>query len=169
MNVAVDPGVRGCGVSVFGTGHRLAWAGYVKNPAPSGMGISEAIHMAHAVRSAVLEVGIPSALMIEVPRIYTAGRQKGDQNDVLAVAGFAYAIAMRFEAVPVFQVYPREWKGTGDADVLIARIPGMLDEGERYAVKLPGKTLAHNVWDAVGLGLYACDRLKFKKVYGGIE
>jgi len=68
-------------------------------------------------------------VVIEVPRVYPAARQKGDQNDLITVAGVAFAIAARLRLPPyaITSYYPREWKGNLDPDeVMIPRIKGRL-------------------------------------------
>jgi len=62
--------------------------------------------------------------------------------------------------------YPRDWKGTADADeVVIPLIQSRITEIERSRVQLPSASLAHNVWDGVGVGLKLLGRLEPRRVF----
>jgi hypothetical protein len=71
-----------------------------------------------------------------------------------------------FNLSTVELVQPRQWKGTVDKDVMIERIKTSLDLSEMKNVCLPkAKGLHHNVWDAIGIGLWASGRLSAKRVF----
>src|SRR5258707_11468919 len=151
--LAIDPGIRGLGFSLWDDGD-LHLAGYVRNPYKTGDGPKEWRALYGAIFDRLGAVGEfcferLEHLWIEVPRIYPAARHKGDQNDLVALAGVAGALTA-LDAVNITRVYPREWKGTIDPDVCIERIKRRLSQRELARVELPGKTLAHNVWDSVG-------------------
>jgi hypothetical protein len=108
------------------------------------------------------------ALVVEWPQIYVRGRQKGDPNDLLPLAGVAMALAGRLD-VEVRSYRPAEWIGqcakaeTGDP---LASPRGQiiwreLDPAERSTVRL-----SHDAIDATGLGLAALGRLHMR-VYPG--
>jgi hypothetical protein len=171
--LAVDPGVRGCGVSLFEggklQGFTLKSAAYVRNPVNAGGDAFAASCMANAVYDwacyAAGDAGDLKHLVIEVPRVYPAAQQKGDQNDLISVALVAGAVAGRFRLVKTY--YPRDWKGTIDADRLIEEwIKPRLSKIEWGAVTLPtANSLAHNVFDAIGIGLKFVDRFEPKRIF----
>lgn len=172
--VAIDPGLRGCGFAVFEIESReLVSASYVKNPtagddfeAARSMALS--LHIAYATIKPAMPA--PAMLWGECPRSYSAGKQKGDQNDLIHLAGFMYAIAHQFSggSTLLTRYYPREWKGTIDADQMLDRIIERLSGDENARVRKAG-ALTHNVIDAVGIGLHALGRLAPKRVFGGIN
>lgn len=173
ITIAIDPGVQHCGVAVIrgGEGRTLKWAGLVRHERQAEHSLAWARRLADSVRLAVrtrFAIGTPSLwrLVVEVPRIYPAARQKGDQNDLIAVAGVAYACAGAFGFIPfenVQQVYPRDWKGTIDADTTIARVKERLGAGDAVPDECP-KSLEHNVYDAIGIGLWSVGRFDRKRV-----
>lgn len=171
--VAVDPGIAGCGVALAVEG-KIHHARYVRNPA--GMGRSQAtrcVYMARAVgetaRSWVSTVPFdycvqPQRVVLEWPQVRAAGKGRGDPSDLLLLSGVDSAIGAELFPWDVRCVVPREWKGTIPPDVLISRVQDRLSEEERARVALPAKSLAHNVWDAVGIALWAVGRLNPRRV-----
>ncbi len=105
----------------------------------------------------------PRGVGVEVPRVYPAAKQKGDQNDLIAVAMVAAACASAFVGANVFSYYPRDWKGTIDGDVMTERIKGRLAPHELERVQLAG-ALSHNIFDGIGIGLHHFNRLQPKRV-----
>lgn len=158
--VAVDPGIAGCGVAYASRGALLK-ALYVRN-VPGILSPAERCErMGRAVRDAVqaLPRGAHSPrLVLEWPQVRTAGKGRGDPNDLLFLAGVDAAIVTYLPG-EVRCVVPRDWKGTIPKRELIRRVQGRLSEEERARVILPAKSLAHNVWDAVGIALWAVGRL----------
>ncbi|WP_246137120.1 hypothetical protein [Myxococcus llanfairpwllgwyngyllgogerychwyrndrobwllllantysiliogogogochensis] len=109
----------------------------------------------------------PHQLVIEMPRVYSAAHQKGDQNDLIQLAGVVGMLGGYLPNVASRRsVYPRDWKGTVDADAFIERIKQRLSPVEHLRVELPSATsLHHNVWDAIGIGLHALGRLAPRRVF----
>lgn len=176
--VALDPGLRECGVAIFdlASGELLA-AGMPENPERKARGLAAWARMAAAVVgyvSACLEplraagalgqVGVAS----ECPQVYTAGKSKGDPNDLIELAGVVGRVAGGLRAASERSYLPREWKGTLDGDVMVERIKARVDERlvERARVQLPrAQDKHHNVWDAIGVGLHVVGRLAPRKVF----
>lgn len=115
---------------------------------------------------ASLPAGYCVSLVLEWPQVRTAGKGRGDPNDLLLLAGVDAAITTDlWDGMDFVRcVAPREWKGTIPADVLITRVQDRLSEKERSRVTLPAKSLRHNVWDAVGIALWAVGRLDALRV-----
>jgi hypothetical protein len=176
--VALDPGLRECGVAVFDrdTGELLA-AGMPENSMRRARGLAVWASMATAVavfvQAAIDELSAlrPVAsvhVVSECPQVYTAGKSKGDPNDLIELAGVVGRVAGALGASSELSYLPREWKGTLDGDVMVERIKGRIDERpvERARVRLPrAADKHHNVWDAVGVGLHAVGRLAARKVF----
>jgi hypothetical protein len=151
---AVDPGVNGCGVAWFSDrGLKRAW--YEPNPLSTGSTLDRAARMALHMHGACW--AYPT--LCEVPVVYP--QQQGvDPNDLIALTVVVGGTGARE------LVRPREWKGTVPKDVMTERIVALATErGESAHVKLPSqKALAHNVWDAVGIGYWQLRLLKPKRV-----
>lgn len=147
--IAVDPGLRHCGVALF-LGGELKAAGLVENP-NTGRGPSAWRDMAFAVDGWAGSVwaGIHSdwkerftlsdyptvdrsSLALEVMQVY-GGPRKEDPNDLLELNGVQGAISATVDDLDEIVAYlPRQWKGQVPKDVMCRRItkPGRLTEQE---------------------------------------
>lgn len=167
--ISIDPGVRRCGVALF-VDERLVRAGLVSlTAAAAEEGDAECCNaLAGAVTGFPGRIPYLTDIVVEFPKVYPAAQQKGDQNDLLRLAAVAGACMTR---VTVFGerrfVFPREWKGTIDPDAFIERrIKPALAAEEHARIELPSaKSLSHNVYDAIGIGLWALGRLEPKRVF----
>ena len=129
------------------------------------------------VIGAVVDVEFPRD---SIPKVYDAQFQKGDQRDIrdLAMAAGALVVAARFAGPPaqrrvVETVEPREWKGTVDKKVMLARIYDKLSEQERACIRLTQKQIdsgirtgrgpGADVLDAIGVGLWTLGRLNTRR------
>jgi hypothetical protein len=63
------------------------------------------------------------------------------------------------------EVLPRTWKGTMPKRAMLACIVKSLDVNERALVRALGlpASLVHNVLDAIGIGLWSCNRLDVRR------
>src|SRR4029077_987361 len=174
-------GIRGCGVAVF-EGHALSRATYVPNPIRHGNDLAAIVEMAAAVYR---WVGQPDSLIAEWPQSYGPAHQKGDQADLFPLAGIDAALAAMCawgRPLPVTRYLPHEWKGTINADAMIGRIKQRLTFSEFETIQFPANTcpacdhvvvigpcrkpscLAHNIFDAIGIGLFSLGRMDRKRV-----
>jgi len=172
MLVSIDPGLHATGVAIWGwpaAGPVLLHAFLVKHgDEPEGQNW---VGMASAIWAEVeLWIGGTrpvSTVVIEKPQVYVASRSKGDPNDLITIAAVVGAVVMRAWwghplHRPALVVYkPAEWKGQvpkpkpGETYIIEERVRAKLSEEERARVALPtAKSLHHNVFDAVGLGLH---------------
>ena len=109
-------------------------------------------------------------LVVEWPQWYATGKSKGDPNDLAYLAGIDVGLAVAFPGAAVRSPVPRDWIGglpkatSGDpwASPRGVRIAARLSDAERALV--PD---SHDAIDAVGLGLWACDRFDRRRVYSG--
>ena len=81
-------------------------------------------------------------------------------NDLIKLAYRAGWHARGFECAwdSVVLVPPKKWKGSVDPDIMIERIKSKLSPGELARVSNYGAR-THNVWDAIGLGLWHLKRM----------
>lgn len=150
--MAIDPGLRHVGAAVFEAGV-LTRVALVRNPEQVKRG-PEAWHsMASTVQAFA---PVCSVLVTEFPQVYDPRHQKGDQGDLIEVAGVAGAIvgAMFERAGTVVGYLPRTWKGQVPKDIHNKRILGKLSPAELEHLKGIPLSLVHNVVDAVGIGLF---------------
>lgn len=167
--LSVDPGIRGCGVALF-VDDLLGKAEYVRNTCPKGNRAAEAESMAANIYYYAYK-DLINDLAVEWPRIYASrireGSSKEDPNDLLALAGVVSAVAGKLNVWST-SYCPSEWKGQLTKEACHERIKSRLTPIElailEDASKAAGKTYAHNVWDAVGIGLHHLGRLGKKRV-----
>lgn len=158
--VAIDPGINGCGMACFEDG-LLVWAKYVKSFAHTTAKMEERVYgMANAV-----VVADPARLrggwIFERPRVYLGKKVNPDDLIPLAEIG---ACLMGIVGMPLKIYRPHDWKFSVDGDVMVERIKDRLSTLEHRRIILPSKSLAHNVYDAAGLGLAHLGRLERKRV-----
>ena len=176
FHVGVDPGVRGCGLSCW-FDRQLLQAVYVKNPVLKGDEMHALLGMGRAVANvvdAVFTNAIPRHLnhpivVVEFPQVYRGAQAKGDPRDLLALAAVDGAVVgilqQMFGEVESHRIFPREWKGQVDPDECVRRVQAKLTPKETALVELPCASLAHNTWDAIGIGLFAAGRFEAKHVF----
>lgn len=155
---SIDPGLNHCGVAQW-DGDTLVHAKLVKTQARKGMSLSErAFWMAAAVKR---YLNCPHAepvppvqmLLIELPRTYGGKAKKGDANKNIIplslVIGALLPLAPRVDLV-----WPSDWKGTVEPDAFIRRESAKVPAETVSKIDFPCKSLEHNVWDAVLLGIW---------------
>ena len=167
--IAIDPGIRNLGIAEFDDG-KLQRAALIRNPVKKGDDLTAAWAMSRAVREWLgVEVFI-SAVGVEIPRVYRAQFQKGDQNDLISLAMFAGVVLARIrvnnEHCQRVRLYPYEWKGQADADTVIPRrIMERLSPAEVEKIQPCPESLRHNVIDAIGIGLKMIGRFEPRRIY----
>lgn len=153
MIVSIDPGVHETGVAIWYRDGCLASA-YLARVGDSRPWSEMAAHVAAGLRQVALD-----AVAIERPQVYVHSRAKGDPNDLITLALVAGAIAGGMRAsrtkLLVVEYRPAEWKGQVPKHVMEKRVRRSLADHEHERVQLPSAgALAHNVWDAIGIGLH---------------
>jgi len=162
MNLlSIDPGTTCCG-----------WA-YWRNRELSACGLSrtkattvEARIRDHDFR---LHWGTSiDVLVIEKPEVYQQRFWKGDPRDLIDLAMVVGGIVAQFPDVrSVKTVFPKDWKGQLPKDVSERRTLSKLSETEKQIVKDPHvlgspttapQGLLNNMFDALGIGLWALQR-----------
>lgn len=156
--LAIDPGKRALGWAVF-TNEALHSAGVARSDA------KDTAQVASEMVQQMGEGGI-ATLVVEQMRVYPGPQQKGDQNDLIDLAYISGGIhtLYRHSLVSHRLVPARAWKGQVPKDIMEQRIRRSLTGTEVALVEASIQTvppsLRHNAWDAVGLGLSVCGRLR---------
>lgn len=157
--LAVDPGIRGCGYAYF-EGARLYSAGYIPNTIRTGDGMIAIVEMARSIHAVF---GGVDALAVEWQQIY---RGKSVGADLLPLSGIVSALAAlccQVRPIPIARYLPHEWKGNITPEAMILRIKSRVSQ-DGAKLYPPRESLAHNMWDAVGIGLHHLGRLQPRRV-----
>lgn len=163
--LAIDPSLSATGVAYFTSDAegvlRLDYAELIRGLAGEAMAkrcrrVTADIWRSHFVRG----LAAPHEVLIEMPRIHLATRGgKADPADIIKLAMLCGAIGHDYPQSEVAFIEPAEWKGQTPKDVTTRRTRENLTAAELDRVILPpAASLAHNVWDAVGIGLWAAGR-----------
>lgn len=151
--MSIDPGSKAAGIAVWRKKQlRLAflargetWQSTVEN----------------ALERLSDEMLWPDSVIIEMPEVYMPRHSKGDPNRSLTplflqTGAFIASFGMRTKHATVL---PKSWKGQTPKAIMIKRNQERLTSEERNHVELPkARSLQHNVWDAVGIGLHHLGR-----------
>ncbi len=119
---------------------------------------------------------LATRVVIERPQVYQGRQSKGDPNDLitLAIRVGRYTERLERQGLSVEHVFPKQWKGTVDADVLCRRVYQSLSPADRevldpvlvpLAPRTPfnpndlvgtlTKGKRHNVIDGVGIARWS--------------
>ena len=94
---------------------------------------------------------------VEIPQFYP--KKPVPVSDLIQLAYRAGIIIGSLRAREILAFFPHEWKGTLPKDVCESRIRRKLNPDERLVVeeceRYVPRSLMNNVWDAIGIGLYA--------------
>lgn len=152
--VAIDPGIRASGVAVFHRGSLVA-AKWVKG------------HESDVVSWTQRQVlGIPQAFVgrvcsfVEEPIVVRGRAFRGKTESLLQLSQTVGMLRAMFEGVgvDVGRVPVRDWKRNVPTEALHERLERKLDEHEKSVIQWPAKSAAHNVVDAISIGLWALGR-----------
>jgi len=166
--LAIDPGLRWCGVAVGdGKSKVLTNCALVKNPETQRRDGAAWGAMARTVKAWADAQGPFAQVICETPMQYQAGHHGGkrvDPDDILQLQGVVGAISalLGTDSVPVTTIYPYSWKGQLPKDVCFTRIKSRLTDTEAALLQHAkcAESLRHNIGDAVGIYLDAVGRFK---------
>lgn len=178
--VSVDPGLRVCGVAVWGYGDepegiRLGSAFLARNPEKKARGAKAWAAMASEVSVGVANVlaryapSFANSVVVECPQAYNPKFQKGDQNDLIELAAVAGAVQGKFYLNPFkgleahVSYLPAQWKGQVPKEIHNRRVMESLTEAERNVIDECPPSLLHNVIDGIGIGLFHLQKLGLRK------
>jgi hypothetical protein len=147
--VAIDPGLRGCGVAVFVAGVLLT-AFYVDGIEKRARGPKVWRKLAMQVLAALPAMRI-HVLLIEIPQTYADHKSRAD--DLHQLTGVAGAIASAVASDEVWGVFPRTWTGRIAKTERHSELLATMSPEELAKIIAPQfKTYTHNIFDAVGIG-----------------
>lgn len=169
--LALDPGLRTCGLALFRKG-KLAAAGLARNPYGTRSGVRDVepwIAMAMSTRKWLNEIDIRfiESVIYEMPEVYGGGGSRNsDPNDLMQLAGVLGAVGHALNEAKWYGFFPKDWKGQVSKEVHHRRIYHKYLTGQEQirldltlAANCPeAPSLHHNAYDAVGLGLYVLGR-----------
>jgi len=160
--LAIDPGKDALGWALGG-GRLLLMCGMSRRPRDfaGGLGALAQLH-AKNVRDGICQIS-PDVIVVELMQSYAFGSQKGDQNDLLELCTIGAQAAGQWPGAEHRYVRPAEWKGQTPKEISAARTEKELSKRgclETLNVARFPKTLRHNVYDAVGIWIYATKDLK---------
>lgn len=163
--IAIDPGVHSMAIAVFEEGGLLleAWnEGLPKAPLAETLERwgSPSLRLVNRLQSLVrLE---HNRIVCERQVVYPGAKGlKTNPNDLLdfAMCAGAFSSALCIDMLAgLTLIEPAEWKAQVPKDITKSRIANILTLGELSVVKKGGEM--HNVWDAIGIGLFALGRAK---------
>lgn len=167
--IAIDPGVHNMAIAVFGDNGVLleAWNETDARSAFEGL-LNETLER-WGSPSVRLINRLQSHVRLERNRIvgerqvvYPGAKGlKTNPNDLLDLAmcagAFYGALCVDMHASLTI-VAPAEWKAQVPKDITKRRILGLLTDVEKVLIKKGGEM--HNVYDAIGIGLFALGRAK---------
>lgn len=151
--LCVDPGTRELGWAIYsGTG--LVRCGLLR--AKSMQEMLGLLRYCPSMLEGVDEV------VCELPQHYGLG-SKADPNKLQQLSVLAGAV-VGITRAPAYRLpHPREWKGQVPKEIMRSRAERELSKREQAVVVLglagAPKSVHHNVWDAVEIGLWATKRI----------
>lgn len=160
---AIDPGKRICGlaigrVSMGGNDSQfhasMLWAGKVESPSGNPGDMAH-----HAIQERLYRTpnsaGTPTLFVLEVPKKYSIQRAK--HGGVGALEDVLDEMRERLGRMLVGTFKPQLWKGNLPKKVHHARLRSVLTPEELAII---ASNADHNVWDAIGLFLFATGRTR---------
>lgn len=153
--VAVDPGLRECGIAVFVDG-KLVRAALARNAEKKVRGPKAWCSMAASVLVAAGSAS-PDLVIVERMRI----NRGVNPDDILELQGVAGAVCVRLSAPDQIGYLAREWGGAVPKPVKNARVESKLTPDELAAIDpaIPA-SMRNHVLDAIGIGLYHLGRYR---------
>jgi hypothetical protein len=168
--LSLDPGLSGCGLAYFDDCRILEAARYVPDGlTKQGRKISTRSERIESMVGALREARrdwIAHEVVTECPQIYTAGKGKGNPNLLIPLAQIGAVFASQCIGANWIEVLPHGWKGGLDPDAMIERIKRRLSREETARVEsFKRGGLDHNIWDAIGIGLWRTGRLEPRRIF----
>ncbi len=155
--LSIDPGVRSMAIAQWDSESNLVKAWNEPTPKPD-MSVSECIRHWSGYRTVLTT----DEFVGEKPVVYPGARGlKTNPNDLLDLAmcagAFYGALCVDLRA-SLRLVEPAEWKAQVPKEITRERIKAILTPQEISRIRKGGEM--HNVWDAIGIGLFASGRAK---------
>ena len=160
--LAIDPGLRFCGVAI-GIGGELKACALIANPDKQGRNGAAWGAMARAVRDWADAQGPFDLVKCETPMQYQFGHHGGkkvDPDDILQIQCVVGALSALYSIIVT--IHPYQWKGQLPKDVGYNRVRSKLSEEELKILDDAkcADSKRHNIGDAVGIFLNDIGRFK---------
>lgn len=155
--LSIDPGVRCMAIAQWDSeGHLFkAWNEQTPNPDYT---VDQCIKHWSGYRTVLTT----DEFVGEKPVVYPGAKGlKTDPNDLVNVALCAaafYSVLLDYPGTVFSLVEPAEWKAQVPKEITRERIKAILTPQEISRIRKGGEM--HNVWDAIGIGLFASGRAK---------
>ena len=169
--IAIDPGVHSMAIAVFHDDGTLldAWneeskSVFLTNVRISAMQVarwgSPSVRLINRLQSHVrLERNrIVGERQVVYPGAKGLKTNPNDLLDLAMCAGAFYGTLCVDMVATLTIVEPAEWKAQVPKDITRTRIEGLLGSTEKMLIKKGGEM--HNIYDAIGIGLFALGRAK---------
>jgi hypothetical protein len=164
--LAIDPGLQACGTALFKNADLVA-AAWVKAPFPVKNEPNGWRAMAQTVGTwadrHVNGFSTITTVAFEQPGAYRTDTPSSTLilQGLLAIDVWICAL---YPDAQYIRYFPRDWKGTISPEIICQRAWDRLGPLEQAKVVLPCKSRAHNVLDAIGIGLKAVGRFELARV-----
>ena len=161
--VSLDPGLHHFGVALWSFSGELVKAYLAKScyeitAEPKWLYLGDEI-----AQQILMECSNIRHSVCEIPQVYSRSKSKGDPNTLVELACAGATALTALGGMP-HVVKPAEWKGQLPKVVVEERCKIHLSKDEQKNIVLPIKSLRHNVWDAIGIGLFFLEkRVKIRK------
>lgn len=162
--IAIDPGVHNMAIAKFTEGGMLieAWnepsMAFDPGVTPVEAWGSPSIRLVNRLQSHMKADRIFGERQVVYPGAKGLKTNPNDLLDLAMCSGAFYgALCVEMRSSLVL-VEPAEWKAQVPKDITRRRIEGLLTDAEKACIKKGGEM--HNVYDAIGIGLFALGRAK---------
>jgi len=158
--LVVDPGKKDAGVAFFVAG-RLVEVALIVPPTPTPYEVARYVEMwvRRCMYNHAGDGGRVGLVLCEDQQVY--GRSRGNPNDLLPLAQTVGGVLARVDAFDRQLVLPRIWTGGVPKPVRQRRLLAGLQPAELALIKaIKPASKAHNVIDAVHIGLWHLDRVR---------
>lgn len=155
MIISLDPGLHKVALAFWGLNYQLVHACLVEHEHEKGTErVQKWADMAYWVDLCIAQYNKGDiALVCEIPQVYSGPRDE-DPNDLIDLAGVVGAVAANIVLGSIeWSPTPREWKGQLPKAITKKRVDAKLGDHEKAAIAWPIKSLCHNVYDAIHLGM----------------
>lgn len=162
--LAIDPGKRALGWAYIGSAGFLVAAGVVRSSEEDTATVAR--QMMQGLRGALAGLPAAASLVVEEMQVYKGPQQKGDPNDLIALAYISGGVHTLPDVKPdaeLVLVKPHRWKGQVPEDIMQKRIEDSLSQLERQlavaSLQSVPAALRHNGWDGIGIAMWGLGRL----------
>lgn len=157
--VSIDPGIKGMSLAAFRDG-QLERVELLRAPPRATFARADTWSTARLIDLGPVDLCVVER-MVHYPGS-TGARGNAVANDLIDLTAASCLLAGRINPRELRFVTPHEWKGTTPKEICEARALAKLREKERqllwaYLADVP-PSLRHNLWDALGIGLFALGR-----------